>query len=185
MNNASGGSESSLSGSLILAAPTLLDPHFVRSVLLLTEHGGQGAHGYILNRPLGKTVSDVLFDPDFEGLKDVPLFLGGPVATGQLTFASLFWNEQSEALDFATHLSVGEAAARIAEGYQVRAFVGYSGWGEGQLEDELKHRAWIPKSPVSEVVTARNPDAMWADILRTMGPFYKILADAPDDPSLN
>ena len=175
----------SLSGSLILAAPTLVNPHFSRSVLLLTDHGGEGAHGYILNRPLGKTVSDVLNEPNFEQLKEVPLFLGGPVSTGQLTFASLTWNHQMDELDYATHLSVGEASARIAEGFHVRAFVGYSGWSEGQLEDELKQDAWIPKTPISEILNIEDTDHLWADILRTMGPYYRMIADAPEDPSLN
>ena len=154
-------------------------------MLLLTDHGGEGAHGYILNRPIGKTVSDVLSDDSFDKLKNVPLFLGGPVGTSQLTFASLFWNDIAGELDYATHLSVGEASARVAEGFDVRAFVGYSGWSEGQLEDELEQQAWIPRSPVSEVLTEKNAEALWGDILRKMGPVYRLIADAPDDPSLN
>ena len=128
---------------------------------------------------------DVLSDPNFDPLKDVPLYLGGPVSTGQLTFASLFWNETIDELDYATHLSVGEASARIAEGFHVRAFVGYSGWSGGQLEDELKQQAWIPKNPISEVLSDKDTDQLWADILRTMGPYYRMIADSPEDPSLN
>ena len=185
MNNAQGDNSEFLSGSLILASPTLVNPHFSRSVLLLTDHGGDGAHGYILNRPLGKTVSDVLEDSNFDALSDVPLYMGGPVSTGQLTFTSLVWNEMLEELDYDTHLSVAEASARKAEGFDVRAFVGYSGWSGGQLEEELKENAWIPKSPISDVLKKEDIDGLWADILRTMGPYYRMIADAPDDPSMN
>src|SRR5687768_15479216 len=133
-----------LSGSLILADPSLQDPNFRRAVLLLTEHRhDQGAHGYILNRPLGKSAGELLAAPEFKALAGVPVFAGGPVSPEQLTFASLSWQPGSGTLTWATHLTREDAADRIQQGESVRAFVGYSGWGSGQLENELKQRSWI------------------------------------------
>jgi putative transcriptional regulator len=175
-----------LRGALILADPSLRDPNFARTVLLLTDHEvDQGAHGYVLNRPMGKKVGDLLKDPAFQGLAEVPIFHGGPVSPERLTFALLAWDEAAGRLAFTTHLSVDDAKNHRQGGGEVRAFVGYSGWGEGQLENELRQRAWITRKPAREVVSMTRPDTLWEDLLRSMGPHYGLLAKMPDDPSLN
>lgn len=178
----------SLEGSLILADPSLLDPNFCRTVLLLTSHDpANGAHGYVLNRPLGKRVGEILLDEEFAPLSEVPVFLGGPVGGEQLTFAFLHWNGEDGqgSLHFETHLSSDEARARLTEGFEVRAFVGYSGWTGGQLEAELKQHAWITRQADSQIANPDRSPKLWADLLRTMGPYYRLIADMPDDPSLN
>jgi len=175
-----------LNGSLILADPSLHDPNFNRTVLLLTNHSEEeGAHGYVLNRPLGKTVSDILPSSEFENLADTKIFVGGPVNTEQLTFTSMSWDSTKKCLHYDIHLSSEEALARKAEGFELRAFVGYSGWSSGQLESELKQKAWIRRPPDPRVLHTDGPEQMWSDLLRTMGPWYRLLADTPDDPTLN
>lgn len=180
-------SSASLSGQLLLAAPSLTEPTFRRTVLLLTNHNSdEGALGYILNRPLGKTVSELLSKADFTELADVPAFIGGPVSQEHLTFGSLGWNEASGKLQFATHLSAQEAARHVKEGFSVRAFVGYSGWSEGQLEGELNENAWVVKSPVRDLVQLeRLNTGLWGDLIRDVSPLHRLAADMPDDPSLN
>jgi putative transcriptional regulator len=171
---------------LILADPSLHDPNFSRSVILLTDHSNEtGAHGYILNRPLGKTVGDVLPSEEFPGIESVPIFFGGPVDQEQLTFASLEWDSDLSEIAVQTHLSTAVAGERLASGAVVRAFVGYSGWGGGQLETELQQRAWITGKSSQLVLRKSNADRLWAEILRTMGPYYTLLAGTPNDPSLN
>jgi putative transcriptional regulator len=175
-----------LRGALILADPSLRDPNFSRTVLLLTDHeADQGAHGYVLNRPMGKKVGDLLKDEAFQELAEVPIFHGGPVSPERLTFALLAWDEASGRLAFTTHLSVEDARNFRQDGGEVRAFVGYSGWGEGQLENELRQRAWITRKPAPEVVAMTRPDTLWEELLRSMGPHYGLLAKMPEDPSLN
>lgn len=175
-----------LRGALILADPSLRDPNFAKTVLLLTDHEvDQGAHGYVLNRPMGKKVGDLLKDAAFQGLAEVPIFHGGPVSPERLTFALLAWDEAAGRLSFTTHLSVDDARSLRQGGGEVRAFVGYSGWAEGQLENELRQRAWITRKPAREVVTMTRPEMLWEDLLRSMGPRYGLLAKMPDDPSLN
>lgn len=175
-----------LRGALILADPTLRDPNFARTVLLLTDHEAeQGAHGYVLNRPMGKKVGDLLKDATFRSLADVPIFHGGPVSPERLTFAVLAWDDGAGRLVFTTHLSVDDARALRQDGGEVRAFVGYSGWAEGQLENELKQRAWITRKPAREVVSMARPDTLWEELLRSMGPQFGLLAKMPQDPSLN
>lgn len=177
-----------LEGRLILADPSLREATFRRSVLLLTNHSvEEGAHGYILNRPLGKSVGDLLQEDEFEALAEVPVFMGGPVSAEQMTFSSIRWNSDRETLDYEIHLSAKEATQRLLEGFTVRAFVGYAGWSEGQLESELKQRAWITHKP-EECVLKTDTGALaslWADLLRKMSPWHRLLADSPEDPSLN
>ena len=175
-----------LKGALILADPSLRDSNFSRSVILLTDHSNEsGAHGYILNRPLGKTVGEVLPSDDFPGIASVPIFFGGPVDHEQLNFASLEWDSEVSEIAIRTHLSTAIAGEQVARGAVVRAYVGYSGWASGQLEAELQQRAWIT-GKASEIVMRREMiDKLWADILRTMGPYYTLLAETPNDPSLN
>jgi len=183
--------ENSLQGSLILADPSLREPTFFQSVLLLTEHNAEtGALGYILNRPLGRKVGELLSDEVLpeeqrERLEDVPVFLGGPVSTEQLTFFALGWSEQDETLQFSSHLSAGEAVMHRMEGFEIRAFVGYAGWSEGQLEGELEQKAWITHKPERFVIDLSRVDNLWKSLLRDLGPWHKLVADEPDDIGLN
>ncbi len=175
-----------LKGSLILADPSLREPTFRHTVLLLTEHSQEdGAHGYILNRPLGKTVGDLLAAEEFEDLAHVPVFIGGPVSAEHLTFSSLGWSDVENSLQYTTHLSAKQALCHQAEGFSIRAFVGYSGWSEGQLENEMRQRAWITHKPEKRVLETENLDTLWNRLLRGLSPWYALLADEPDDVSLN
>ena len=181
----------SLKGSLILADPSLKEPTFFQSVLLLTEHSGEnGALGYILNRPIGRNVGDLLSEeilpPEQRSrLIDVPVFMGGPVSTEHLTFAALGWSEEDEALQFSTHLSAAEAVMYEMEGFHIRAFVGYSGWSGGQLQDEMERNSWISHQPEREIIDLSNVEELWKLILREMSPYYRFIADEPENPGLN
>lgn len=181
----------SLKGRLILADPRLREPTFFRSVLLLTEHSReQGAFGYILNRPIGKQVGELLGAEILTAevrrkLGATPVFMGGPVSTEHLTFSAFGWSEHEGTLQFATHLSAQEAMIHQIEGFQIRAFVGYSGWTEGQLEDELQNKAWIPHRPEKTVIDLGSTDHLWRDLLRELGPWHQLVADEPDNLWLN
>lgn len=176
----------SLKGSIILADPSLREPTFRHSVLLLTEHSEkEGAHGYILNRPLGKFVGELLPAEEFESLAEVPVFIGGPVSTEHLTFGSIAWSEEMKTLQFTSHLSSKQALLHQTEGFSIRAFVGYSGWGEGQLESELQQHSWITHKPEKRVLDLDGIDTLWNRLLKEMSPWHALLADEPDDVSLN
>jgi putative transcriptional regulator len=175
-----------LTGSLLVAHPSLLDPNFRRTVLFVSAHDPEdGAVGIILNRPLDKQVGDLVRDEAPATLSHVPVYLGGPVAKNQLMFAVLEW-EQNNGLKLNHNVGLDEANdLMIHDPQSIRAFVGYAGWGAGQLEAEMKQRAWLIHKPTA---TSLNPDRLstvWFDIMRSLGPWYKLLAAAPDDPSLN
>ena len=180
-------SADSLSGKLLLASPHLTEPTFRRTVLLLTNHSSDdGALGYILNRPLNKRVSELLGSSEHAELGEVPVYVGGPVSQEHLTFGSLAWSDAAGKLQFSTHLSAQEALRHLKEGFSVRAFVGYSGWSEGQLEGELLQDAWVIKPPVRDLVSEGLLNTqLWGDLIRDVSPIHRLAADMPDDPSLN
>ena len=139
----------------------------------------------ILNRPLDKHVSDLVSDETPEGLSDVPVFLGGPVGKNQLMFAAFEW-QTDDKLKLNHNVGVDEAHELADDDpTSVRAFVGYAGWSAGQLEAEMKQNAWLLQKPVRESLRPERLPKLWFEIMRGLGPWYKMLAAAPDDPSLN
>ena len=180
------GKSQNFTGQLLVAHPSMLDPNFRRSVLFITSHDEEeGAIGIILNRPLDKHVSELVTDPTPEALGDVPVFLGGPVATNQLMFAAFDW-EGRNSLSLNQNVDL-EAAHQLAahDKSAVRAFVGYAGWMAGQLENELRQNAWVLQKPNRAALKPERLPRLWFEIMRSLGPWFKMLAAAPDDPSLN
>ena len=176
----------SFAGSLLVAHPNMLDPNFRRTVLFISEHDpSQGALGVIINRPLDRQVADLVTDAPPVGLAEVPVFLGGPVGKNQLMFAAFEW-QKSKGLKL-NHNVVLEQASDAAGRKLVTicAFVGYAGWRAGQLESELKQKAWLVQKANSSLLKLDRLPNLWFEIMRSLGPWYKMLAAAPDDPSLN
>lgn len=171
---------------MLLAAPVLQDSIFKKTVILMTEHSrAAGAVGYVVNRPLGKVASDLLQDKLDPCLADVPVFIGGPVGTEHLSFASLDWDHEQSRVVMLPRLKMMEAAHLRAMGRDVRAFVGYSGWSSGQLEKELRQRSWILSKPSLLVMDSDGSSCLWADILADMGAPFTLLANLPEAPQLN
>lgn len=174
-----------LQNSVLLADPSLRDPNFRRTVLYLSYHTEQnGAEGFVLNRPLDRLVGELGVHLEVPELASVPVYLGGPVATEHLVFASLYWNPTLQQLEFNNRLSAKEAAARLEEGFTVRAFIGHSGWAAGQLEGELRENAWIPHRPQGAIFEDDGP-IMWIKTMEKISPFHYLLSKTPEDPSLN
>jgi putative transcriptional regulator len=176
-----------LVGSLLVAHPNMLDPNFRRTVLFISEHDpNEGALGLILNRPLDRQVADLVTETPPAGLAEVPVFLGGPVAKNQLMFAAFEW-QKGQGLKLSHHLALDDLseAAGQKRSAAIYAFVGYAGWSAGQLEAEMKQNAWLVQKPTPAVLEPERLPRLWFDIMRSLGPWYKMLAAAPDDPSLN
>jgi putative transcriptional regulator len=173
-------------GSLLVAHPSMLDPNFRRAVLFISAHDpDDGALGVIINRPLEKNVADLVTEVPPAALADVPVYLGGPVGKNQLTFAAFEWHK-GEGLKLNHNFTADEASERVDDpSSSVCAFVGYAGWGAGQLEAEMAQKAWILQKPSQSVMKPEKLPKLWFEIMRGLGPWYKMLSAAPDDPSLN
>src|ERR1051325_1547901 len=135
-----------LAGSLLVAHPNMLDPNFRRTVLFISAHDPEdGAIGVIINRPLDKNVSDLVAEQPPQNVADVPVFFGGPLGNDQLLLAAFEWHKE-EGLKLNSQ-ALTAATQAINEPASVRAFLGYAGWSAGQLEAEMKQKAWIVQKP--------------------------------------
>ena len=174
----------SIAGSLQLAHPALRDPNIRPSVVLMSVHNAEGAMGVVLNRPLGKRLGEIDGAFALGALAGVPIYSGGPVQTGQLLLVA--W--QSQVDGFRLHFGIEpEKAGQLMseEGTELRAFLGYSGWSGGQLEKELKHDTWLVTDVPSDLLSHKQDDQLWRLVLGAMGEEWRLLADEPEDTSLN
>lgn len=173
-----------LAGSLLLAHPSMRDPNFRRSVVLMSAHNAEGAMGVVLNRPLGKRLGEMSGDFALGPLGKVPLFNGGPVQTEQLVLAA--WQTRDDG--FRLHFGVEpDKAIQLLEeeGTHVRGFLGYSGWSAGQLEKEMKQRTWIVADVPEDLLTHTQDDSLWRTVLGREGAEWRLLADEPEHPEQN
>ena len=178
-------SSRSLAGSLLVAHPSMLDPNFRRTVLFISEHDpNEGALGVIINRPLDRQVADLVTDTPPPALAGVPVFLGGPVGKNQLMFAAFEW-KKGHGFKLSHNVVLGHGSTAAGEKNLICAFVGYAGWGAGQLESEVKQKAWVVQNANPSLLKLDRLPNLWFDIMASLGPWYKMLAAAPDDPSLN
>lgn len=176
----------SLRGSLLIAGPQLLDPNFRRTVVLVADHGDEGAMGVILNRPSGMSVADAA--PDLEELvgPDAPIFAGGPVQpTSGVVLAEITEADEPIFDDVVLVPGLHELADVIDGAGRIRVFAGYAGWGPGQLDDEIARDDWIVDPARSSDVFTEEPDTLWGAVLERKGGQFALVARMPDDPSLN
>ena len=178
----------SLKGQLLVAGPSLLDPNFRRTVVLVGEHTEEGALGVVLNRASEATVEDAV--PELSQLIDDEelVHVGGPVQPSAIVVVADFADpEQAGALILG---SVGFLPAEVdpdtlGELRRARVFAGYAGWGPGQLDEELDEGSWIVAPALAEDVFTGDPEELWSDVLRRKGGPFEVLALMPPDPSAN
>jgi putative transcriptional regulator len=176
----------SLAGQLLLAHPVLRDPGFRRTVVLLSSHNDEGAMGVVLNRPLGKQMGELNAEFAFSPLAGVPLYYGGPVEQEQLIIVTWHWIPAEQAFQLHFGVEVEKANEMIGlPGVTMRAFLGYSGWSKGQLEEELKHDAWVVTPVEGDWLIKHDGVPLWRSLITHLDPELKVLADAPDDPTVN
>lgn len=175
-------SATSLKGSLLVAAPSLLDPNFRRTVVLVAEHGDDGAMGVVLNRPSETPVADAV--PELAGLagETEPVFVGGPVAIDSLLALAEVDEPDDDEVVVGSIAFVHDPYVDARRG---RVFVGYAGWSPGQIEAELDEEAWIVVPAQPDDVFSDEPDELWSVVLRRQGGPLALLATMPPDPSLN
>ena len=178
----------SLKGQLLVAGPSLLDPNFRRTVVLVGEHTDEGALGVVLNRASEATVEDAV--PELAALIDdeALVHVGGPVQPSAIVVVADFADpEQAGALilDSVGFLPAEVDPDAIGELHRVRVFAGYAGWGPGQLDEELDEGSWIVAPALAEDVFTGDPEELWSDVLRRKGGPFQVLALMPPDPSAN
>ncbi len=179
-------------GHLLVAEPSILgDVSFTRSVILLAEHTEEGSVGFILNKPLDLSLSDLI-----EGIEDceMPIYNGGPVEQENLYFihtvpdliedsqeisSGIFWGGNFErAVDLIINKKISCD--------KIKFFLGYSGWGSQQLDEEIIQHSWvIIKNEKENELLKDNHAALWRDKIMEIGGTYAIWSNAPENPQYN
>ena len=177
-------------GDILLSEPFLMDNHFTRSVILVCEHNAEGSFGLILNSTLELSITDLI--EKFPKI-DAPVGMGGPVEQNQLFFIHKY-GELKDCELVTNGIYMGgdydELQAAILKGAvkaeDIRFFVGYSGWGENQLKEELKERSWIVITPTEETdFFTVDDDHLWKRLVQNLGGKYARMADYPINPADN
>jgi putative transcriptional regulator len=179
-----------LKGQLLLDSGQLSGSFFQRTVILICQHDAEGAFGLVLNRSAGSTVGDAVVADLPEILKTSPLFIGGPVQPGALSYlhSDAFLSDANVMPNLSLGHSLDELVdigESFASTQKIKLFAGYSGWSGGQLEDEIKRGAWLIHPATLELVFESNSSDLWSAILRRKGGKYFLLSQMPEDPSLN
>jgi putative transcriptional regulator len=174
----------SIAGSLLLAHPAMKDPNFRRSVVLMSAHNADGAMGVVMNRPLGKRLGELNGEFALGALAGVPVFTGGPVQPKQLLLVA--WQDRENGFQLHFGIEPDKAAQLLAEeGTQLRAYLGYSGWSRGQLENELKQDTWIVTDIPGDLLEQPQDGSLWQRVLGNLGEEWRLIAGEPEDPSRN
>lgn len=181
-------------GSFLAAGPDLADPNFVRSVVLICRHDEEGAYGLVVNRPSDVRARDVLAGHEGLAKSGVRMYVGGPVGLESLQVLHRVPQHIDGGEPLAPGLWIGGDLDQLAHyldahpdqaEQNVRLFMGYSGWGPGQLEYELSALSWLPAPCRLTSIFANDPRNAWRDVIRGLGPRFRSLADEPPDPNLN
>jgi len=177
-------------GQLLLDSGQLRGSFFQRTVVLICHHDAEGAFGLVLNRGAGATVGESIATEVPEALRDQPLYLGGPVQPSAMSF--LYTSHFMPEANILPDLSVGhslEALVEIGDSFsptkRIRLFSGYAGWSPGQLEEEMKRQAWLTHPGSVDAVFDPDPTQLWQKILRQKDWRCRLLAQSPEDPSVN
>jgi putative transcriptional regulator len=180
-----------LQGQLLLDSGQLGGSFFQRTVLLICKHNAEGAFGLVLNRTVGKTVGELILADLPDMLKAAPLYLGGPVQPGALSY--LHTDTFIPEADVMPNLSLGHSLDELLEigesfspAKKVRMFAGYAGWSPGQLESEMKRKSWLTYPASLELVFDTPPENLWQAVLQRKGGWKnKLLSQMPEDLSWN
>lgn len=177
-------------GILLIADPFLKDPNFLRTVVFLCEHRDEGSFGFVLNRQYESSLGDLL--PELEGYS-IPVYYGGPVQMdsvhflhqypdqipgGQEVIKGVYWGGDFEAV-------INLIKNEEIDLSKIRFYIGYSGWSEGQLINEMDEKTWLTVRATRKLIFHKKYEEIWKDSLKQLGGDYEIMINFPIDPQLN
>jgi putative transcriptional regulator len=182
----------SLKGHLLVAAPDLLDPNFLRTTVLMVQHNDEGALGLVLNRPTNTTVRQAL-----EQVSDTPcerddlLHLGGPCQGSLMAVHTYEFLKEIEVLPnvfFSAEADNLEKLVAMNDDDAMRFFVGFAGWAPGQLEAELKTGSWRTTAATATHIFHSEKD-LWEQLTKQIASSALLstlkIKHIPQDPSVN
>jgi putative transcriptional regulator len=180
-----------LKGQLLLDSGELTGSFFQHTVILICQHDAEGALGLVLNRATGNKVGEVLVADLPAALKECPLYVGGPVQPATLSFlhSDIFLPDANVLPNLSLNHSLDDLVdlgESFSPSKKIKLFAGYAGWSPGQLENEMKRKAWVTHPASLELVFDLPPENLWQKIIREKGgDKNRLLSQTPDDLSWN
>lgn len=178
-------------GLLLIAEPAILgDQSFNRSVILLAEHTNDGSVGFILNKPLKYDIQDLI--PEIE--VSFKIYNGGPVEQDSLYFIHNVPEIIPDSIEISNGIYWGgnfEYAKKMINAGKIkkeniRFFLGYTGWGAHQLEDEMMEHSWaITENDYRNKILSKSPINFWKEKMIELGGDHLIWSNAPENPTSN
>lgn len=178
-------------GKILVSEPFMLDPNFKRTVVLVADYTREeGTVGFILNRKMDVRLEDLT--TDFGDL-EAPVHYGGPVDTNSMYFI----HNVGELLDDSIKISRGVywsgnydklrflIECKLILAQNIRFYVGYSGWSQGQLEEEMKTKSWLVSDMEPNFLFKNKPESLWRDILEYKGYHFSALSSLDGDELMN
>ncbi len=177
-------------GKLLISDPFLKDPNFKRSVIFICNYEKEGCFGFVLNKQYSKNLNELIQEI---GTIHFPVFYGGPVQVDTLHFLhtkpnlinggikvneEIFWGGNFEQV--ISLIKNNEISPR-----DIRFYIGYSGWSEGQLDAEIDQKSWIIHHAKKKFIFNLNDETLWKEVLTDLGGEYKMLINYPLDPQFN
>ena len=177
-------------GILLIADPFLKDPNFKRTVIFVCEHQEAGSFGFVLNKLIEQTLDELM--TGFDGFP-IPIYYGGPVQMNTIHFLHQYPDQILGGLEVSKGIYWGgdfEKLSAMVKNNEIdlrklRLFIGYSGWSNGQLDDELEEKSWLTVTATSELIFHKQPNDIWRDSLKHLGGEYEMMINFPTDPQLN
>ncbi|MBS2097896.1 YqgE/AlgH family protein [Carboxylicivirga linearis] len=179
-----------MKGRILIAEPFLQGPYFNRSIVFLTEHGDEGAVGFVLNKSSDLYPDEVIEDLfSFKG----EMFIGGPVSSNTLHYLHTLGDRVPGSIKVTENLYWGGdfdvikemINSGVADHHSVKFFAGYSGWSPGQLEEEIKENSWIVSTLDDKTIMEGDVDDFWKETMANLGDVFKMWTNFPENPSNN
>jgi putative transcriptional regulator len=180
-------------GYFLIANPVLPDPSFSRTVVLLCDHDDDGSFGLVINRSAPIDSKEVFAEMGMSEFPSGKIYLGGPVSPSQVFY--LCHSEKSlpelEPICDGVYLGMSwelldNLMTRVKNPEKnIRFYLGYSGWGSGQLAEEMIRLSWLTSQACGEFVFQENEGGVWANVVCSLGKDYEYLVQAPVNPQWN
>ncbi|WP_319475547.1 YqgE/AlgH family protein [Marispirochaeta aestuarii] len=191
----------SLEGHFLISETELTDPNFIQTVVYLVEHNDNGALGFVVNRKSETALKDVIPEFTDSPAGELEVYLGGPVEQMFLftLHSGLPGDKRSDAASSSLQGVILEPDFELIRRFlseqwpdlnpehrpEIRFYAGYAGWAPGQLENELRHGAWVVIPATPGIVFAPEPEESWRNALRKKGGIYWVVAETGFKPSMN
>jgi len=180
-------------GSLLIANPVLPDPNFSRTVILLCNHNDQGSFGLVINRSTQLKAPDLFSSIDILKSYNAKIYIGGPVSQSMVFYLYRSAKDVIDLDKICSGVYLGSNLETLESLYldienpeeNIRFYLGYSGWSDGQLDGEMEQNSWLVQDANEQFVFLDSENLIWPKAVNSLGEKYQYLTKAPVNPQWN